>query len=351
MESIYYVVSWACHRRCKHCYEERFRPYNAEEMKGVLAEAVAAFPRIVDALPERLVYRDRTAPNADGSLPEKVGRVILSGGESLLDPIRENVTYKVIERLQARYRDNGGVKIVVQTTGDLVTPRILDDLLERGIWMLSCAGLDDFHVNIDPERLQDELTRLFESRGMAVSGLAAQNRNWLDETGPLFSFFGATPDAWIGKIWPRGRAWTNGLSTATLDDNFCGRWSGGLDFLRHGYSGAEVSIEPNGDVYPCCMKTKMPIGNLQQDTLIEILDSLAGDPAFQAISAGTPDRMGLADGWSVEKFRAKSATTTPTGKPYANLCIGCDRFHEEVLAPRLAAAAERRRVARMAAAQ
>jgi hypothetical protein len=99
------------------------------------------------------------------------------------------------------------------------------------------------------------------------------------------------------------------------------------------------------------MKTKMPIGNLQHDTLIEILDSLANDPAFQAISAGTPDRMGLADGWSVEKFRAKSATTTPTGKPYANLCIGCDRFHEEVLAPRIAAAAERRRIARLAAAQ
>jgi len=343
MESIYYVVSWACHRRCKHCYEDRFRPYNAREMKGVLAEAVAAFPRIVDALPERMVYRDRDDP----ALPEKTGRIILSGGESLLDPIRENVTYKVIERLQARYRNNGGIKIVVQTTGDLVTPQILDDLLERGIWMLSCAGLDDFHVNIEPEKLKEDLARLFESRGMTASGLATQNRKWLDETGPSYSFFGATPDAWIGKIWPRGRAWANGLSKATIDDNFCGRWSGGLDFLRYGYSGSEVSIEPNGDVYPCCMKTKLPIGNLTQDTLIEILDSLASDPAFQAISAGTPDKMGVADGWSPETFRLKSQTTTPQGAPYANLCIGCDRFHDEVLAPRLAAAAERRRAAKM----
>ena len=27
MESIYYVAAWACHRRCDHCYEDRFRPY------------------------------------------------------------------------------------------------------------------------------------------------------------------------------------------------------------------------------------------------------------------------------------------------------------------------------------
>jgi hypothetical protein len=24
LESIYYVVSWLCHRQCPHCYEERF---------------------------------------------------------------------------------------------------------------------------------------------------------------------------------------------------------------------------------------------------------------------------------------------------------------------------------------
>ncbi len=37
MESIYYVMAWACHRRCKHCYEERFRPYVRAELAGVLA--------------------------------------------------------------------------------------------------------------------------------------------------------------------------------------------------------------------------------------------------------------------------------------------------------------------------
>ena len=65
--------------------------------------------------------------------------------------------------------------------------------------------------------------------------------------------------------------------------------------------------------------------------MIEILDSLAGEPAYEAINAGHPERMGIQSGWSMEKFFAKSRTLTPAGKAYENLCIGCDRFHQEVL--------------------
>ncbi|EQD69774.1 radical SAM domain protein, partial [mine drainage metagenome] len=125
-------------------------------------------------------------------------------------------------------------------------------------------------------------------------------------------------------------------------DNFCNRWSGGLNFLRHGYSGSEVSIDPRGDVFPCCIKTRMPIGNLLEDDLIAILDSLAREPAFEAISAGHPERMGLAYGWSEARFRAESSTVTPKGAAYANLCIGCDRFHESVLGAVIEAARARR---------
>jgi hypothetical protein len=169
------------------------------------------------------------------------------------------------------------------------------------------------------------------------------HRKWFEEDGPLFSFFGATPDSWIGKLWPRGRAWENGLSHATLADNFCNRWSGGLNFLRHRHNGSEVSIEPDGSVYPCCIKTRLPLGNLTEEPLIGILDSLAGDPVYEAINAGRPEQMGLAHGWSEAMFIEKSHTTDPKGRPYANLCIGCDRFHEEVLGARIAAARERRR--------
>ncbi len=350
MESIYYVMSWACHRRCRHCYEERFHPYVREGLAGVLAEAAANFPRIVDHFPERMTYLDRDEPQADGTLAEKVGRVILSGGECLLDEVRERVTYPVIERLARRYAAQGGVKIVVQTTGDLVTDRIVDELLSRGVSMISVAGVDDYHVGLEGAERQaafmEELSRLFERHGMAPSGLSSESRKWHEESGQYYSFFGATPDSWIGKLWPRGRAWQNDLSRATLADNFCNRWSGGLNFLSHRYSGSEVSVEPDGSLYPCCIKTKLPLGSLLEDGLIDILDSLTGVPAYEAISMGHPERMGIAQGWSEERFLERSSTATPAGRPYRNLCIGCDRFHEEMLGPVLAAARERRRAAR-----
>ena len=330
MESIYWVMCWACHRRCKHCYEGRFRPYVRDELAGVVGEAERNAPLVLANLPPRITYLDRTDPAADGSLPEKTGRIILSGGESLLEGVRQRVTYPVIE--------------------GLVTPGIVADLLARGVWMISVAGVDDFHVGMEGKAKQDayraRLSVMMEAQGMRASGLATVNRKWLDEAGPLFSFFGATPDTWIGKLWPRGRSWENGLSTATLEDNFCNRWSGGLGFLDHRYSGSEVSIEPDGAVYPCCIKTKLPVGNLLEEPLLDILDSLRGDPVYEAISAGQPERMGLAAGWDTERFLRASRTVTPQGQPYANLCIGCDRFHAEVLAPRIAAARDARLAAR-----
>jgi hypothetical protein len=212
------------------------------------------------------------------------------------------------------------------------------------------ASIDDFHVGLAGAEKQkafvDKLTAMFERAGMRASGLSAVTRNWHEEPGPVFSFFGAQPDTWIGKLWPRGRAWQNGLSKATLADNFCNRWSGGLNFLRHAYNGSEVSVEPDGSVYPCCIKTALPLGNLVEEDLIGILDSLAGEPAFEAITMGHPERMGLAYGWSEAKFLAASRTTTPKGEAYQNLCIGCDRFHEQVLGPVLEAARARRRAAR-----
>ena len=350
MESLYYVMAWACHRKCRHCYEDRFRPYVRGALEDVVAEAERNHSRIIDNFPERFTYRDMDDPQADGSLPEKTGRIILSGGESLIDPARERVTYRVIERLRSRYEAQGGVKIVVQTTGDLVTDAIIDDLLARGVWMISVAGVDDFHVGMEgadrQRRFVDQLTTMFEAHGMRASGLSATTRNWHEEEGPLFSFFGATPDSWIGKLWPRGRAWQNGLSSATLADNFCNRWSGGLNFLRHRYNGSEVSVEPDGSVYPCCVKTKLPIGSLLEDSLIDILDSLTGVPAYEAITMGHPERMGLAYGVTEDKFVASSRTLTPAGKIYQNLCIGCDRFHERVLGPVLEEARARRRARR-----
>ena len=346
MESIYWVMAWACHRACRHCYETRFRPYVRGELDAVVAQAEAVTPRVLANLPPTMTYRD-------GAL-ERVGRVVLSGGEALLDAVRERVTYRVIEALQDRYRDRGGVRIVVQATGDLLTPAIVSELLARGVWMISVAGIDDFHVGHQGAERQAALTgalgAMFEAQGMRRSGHAAPVRAWNEEDGPVYSFFGATPDMWIGKLWPRGRAWRNGLSTATMADNFCAQWSGGKGFLDHGEAGSEVSVEPDGSVYPCCVKTGAALGNLAEEPLLDILDSLRHEPALAAINRGEPASMGIAHGWDAAAFAARSHTVTPQGAPYANLCIGCDAFHAEVLGPILAAIRDRRLATRKLAA-
>jgi len=66
MESIYYVLCWHCHRRCKHCYDERFRPYVRGELEAVVGEAERNAPAIVDNLPARLTYLDLVKDPAPG---------------------------------------------------------------------------------------------------------------------------------------------------------------------------------------------------------------------------------------------------------------------------------------------
>jgi len=352
MESIYYVICWACHRKCKHCYEPRFRPYRRHELRRVVDSAKRAFPKVIEHLPDDMTYLDLSAPSETetGGYERRPGRIILAGGEVLVDPVREEVLYPALEAIRDRYAGQG-VRVAVQTTGDLVTPAIVDDLLSREVWMISCSGMDDYHVGMEGEKrvsLQSRLREMFESAGMRESGPASEEAP--DGTGPakgraLYSFFGATEDAWIGKIWPRGRAWENSLSRATITDNFCNAWSGGLNFLDREHSGSEVSIDPDGDVFPCCLKTAKPLGNLQEERLVDILDSLVGHPAFEAISMGHPERMGLGYGWDVARFLEESRTTTPRGEPYRNLCVGCDRFHEKVLGPEI----DRIRAERLAA--
>ncbi len=355
MESIYYVLCWACHRRCKHCYEARFRPYVRGALREVVDEARITFPKVIDSLPEELGYLDLNAPSetAPGGYARRAGRIILAGGEVLVDPVREEVLYPALEALRDKYAPQG-VRLIVQTTGDLVTEQIVDELLARGVWMISCAGMDDFHVGLEGDKrlpLIDRLRALFEAAGMRDSALAPTSRNWADQSHdpPVYSMFGATEDAWVGKIWPRGRAWENSLSKADITDNFCNAWSGGLGFLNRGYSGSEVSIDPNGDVFPCCLKTAAPLGNLCEERLDDILDSLVGHPALEAISIGHPERMGMAQGWDLDRFYEESRTTRPDGQPYRNLCIGCDRYFEKVPGPQLARLRAERLAAKRAA--
>lgn len=336
MNSIYYVMTFLCHRTCQHCYEDRFRPYSGEALQRVVNESIRCHPRIIENLPERLTYLDLNDCDADTGEPkEKPGHIILAGGEILLDQVRERVLYSGLELLHRKYgRDQ---RVIIQTTGDLVNERLVDELLERHVWKISVSGIDAYHQGLETKDAQEKqvarLTRIFESRGMKFVPLGPGQSEREDNAGRYFHFFGATEDAWIGPLWPRGRARQNQLSTATLKDNFCNRWSGALNFLQYRYNGSEVSIEPNGNVYPCCIKTKLPIGNLLEDRLETIIERLIGNPVYEALSMGHPERMGISHGWTMEKFIEKSTIRLPSGKLYQNFCVGCDAFHEEVLMP------------------
>ena len=310
----------------------------------MVQEAERNFPRIVANFPERFTYRDLDDPQPGRTFPEKTGRIILSGGESLLDAVRERVTYPVVERLRAKYAAQGGVKVVVQTTGDILTDAIVDELLERGVWMISVASVDDFHVGLEGPGEA-------EARSSTSSPRCSSATEW--------------PSRPVGDDAQLARGGRSRLQLLRRDAGHLDRQAvaararvaeravardargqllqslvGRAQLPRHRFDGSEVSIEPDGSVYPCCVKTKLPIGNLLEDELIEILESLVGIPAYEAITMGHPERMGIAHGWD-EESSSPIATRTPNGAPYRNLCIGCDRFHEQVLGPMLEAARAR----------
>ena len=344
MESIYWVLSWACHRRCVHCYDDRFRPYVRDELKAVIKEGQLAWPMIIENLPDRFAFTDPKDPSR-----QKIGRIILAGGEVLHKPVREALFYPILEALQKRYTP-ADVKISIQTTGDILTPKMIAEMLERGVHTIAISGMDDYHVGMEGDKrgpLMAKIRAMMARANIIEVSLGGKlvdgsRVDFGQEDGPYFLFFGAQPASWIGEIWPRGRAWTNNLADGDITTNFCARQSGGKNFLNHTKSGSEVAIEPNGDVYPCCIKTKMPLGNLTQEPLIAMLDDLAQEPALMAINSGDPSSMGAQSGWSHDVFLAASHTTQPNGTDYANLCIGCDAYFEAHLGAVLRARAHAR---------
>lgn len=336
MQSLYWVLTWACHRKCKHCYDDRFRPYVRDALSEVVGEGQRAYEAIISNLPDDMTWFDEKTGKHEPTL------LVLAGGELLIDGVRDELFYPALDALKLRY-DDRMPKLAIQTTGDVLTENILDVLLTKGVESIAIASIDDYHVGMTGEKkfkFMAEIRDMMASRGVREVSLGGQKDDRLKapdlatkskREGPTFLFFGAQPDLWIGELWPRGRAFENGLSDAAYDTNFCARWSGGKNFLKIGQSGSEVSIEPNGNVFPCCLKTKSPIGNLTEETLEEIFDSVATLPAMQALNRGAPEEMGLEHGWDAATFREKSAKKDGKGRVVENMCLGCDVYFEEHL--------------------
>ena len=68
-------------------------------------------------------------------------------------------------------------------------------------------------------------------------------------------------------------------------------------------------------------------------------------PAIQALNDGDPERMGETAGWSREMFQEQSWAKDGLGQDIQNMCLGCDRFFEQVLSKQLADLRRQRRKA------
>lgn len=352
MQAIYWVLTWACHRKCKHCYDDRFRPYVRDALTEVVTEGQTAYQAVIDNLPDNMSWLNENTGQRERTL------LVLAGGELLIDGVREELFYPALDAIQARWGDNAP-KISIQTTGDVLTPQILDECLSRGVESIAIASIDDYHVGMQGEKkfkFMDDIRTLMSSRGVREVSLGGEKSARLKAPDlsrqpkpgePTFLFFGAQEDLWIGELWPRGRAWTNGLSNAGYDVNFCARWSGAKNFLKIGEAGSEVAIEPDGSIYPCCLKTKAPLGSLTEERLEDILASVAALPAIQALNQGDPERMGEHDGIARADFQKLSIAKDGKDREVANLCLGCDRYFEATLGKQLTALREERLKARV----
>lgn len=336
MQSIYWVLTFACHRKCAHCYDDRFRPYGRGGPSRVVGEGRTTHEAIISNLPDDMTWLDERTGNRNRTL------LVLAGGELLIDGVREELFYPALRAIRLRWGARGP-KLSMQTTGDVLTGEHLDTMLELGVETIAIASIDDYHAGMQGERkfaFMATIRALMAARGVTEVALGPGKDDRLktpavglgaQQSGPTFLFFGAQPDLWIGELWPRGRAFANGLSNADYDTNFCARWSGAKGFLNIGRAGSEIAIEPNGSIYPCCLKTKAPLGSLAEERLENILASVAELPAIRALNDGDPEGMGIETGWTREAFRARSAAVDGTGRKVENMCLGCDRYFEEGL--------------------
>ena len=243
-----------------------------------------------------------------------IDRIILSGGEVLVWP---EFLFFALGHLHQRYARRA--KLMVQTNGDLLDGEMLDRLLAAHVCRIDVSSMDQYHPKSTLLR-RDDLLRLFESRGMvSATGIAKGTDGPGSADGPAtFAFWGVLEGSWIEPLWPRGRAMQKDISKAGPEHRFCAGWSGAKGFLDYRQAGSEVNIQL-ADVYPCCVMTCRPVGNLLTEPLTHILDRCAAHPVFQALNAGEPERIG-------ESLGLSAAFGEQRTQALGNQCLWCDEF-------------------------
>jgi len=288
-EVVYWVFTQLCNDLCGHCYNNS-GPHGQRITEQDCLDIVA-------------------------NMPDKVGKIILSGGEPLAE---KNKLYSILDALTAKYGSRQ--MISVQTNGDLMTEKILDTLLSKGLKSINIASLDRYHKH-QGARL-DILKALFDSRGMidySAFMLDEDEQKKMPEGTIIYSYFGANEQMWLGGNWARGRAFDNNIWMQNPEHNFCKIRSGARNFLG-GYNDTiqEVSIQLWA-INPCCPGTKYPMGDARKERVSDVLLRMTTSPIFQQLNHGEPYKMGESLGIT-EQFAKER------GKDLKNICLWCDEF-------------------------
>lgn len=291
-ESLYWVFTQLCNDKCDHCY-------NLSGPQGARMSA-------------------RECLQVIQNLPERIDRIILSGGEPLAE---KKLLYQILDALQQRY--GGATQIMLQTNGDLLTPKILDTLIEKGVTRFDIASIDRYHKHAG-NRLM-ELAELFDSRGVNGDDKdpLIESDTYLVKNHPLsWGYWGATEDMWLGGNWARGRALEKNIWKRDPNHNFCKILSGGIGFLN-GAAGIpqEISIQL-WRINPCCPGLFKAMGDARTEKVSDVLARVAASPVFQKIDAGDPLGMGESAGISRDFAEARA-------KDLQNICLWCDEFFRD----------------------
>jgi organic radical activating enzyme len=293
-ESIYWVFTHLCNDNCAHCY-------NDSSPRG-----------------ERMPVEDCLA--IVGNLPEKLGRLILSGGEPLTE---EQKLHRVLEAVRARYGD--ATQVMLQTNGDLLDGKKLDALLDRGVTRIDVASIDRFHKHQGERKA--ELEALFKTRGLSGDDpdpLIGKD-TYLKKDVVSYGFWGATEDMWLGGNWARGEALRKDVWLRDGGHNFCAILSGARGFLGGTDLPQELSIQL-WRINPCCPGTLYPLGDARREKVSAVLDRIAASSVFQRLNEGDAYGMG-------EPLGVGAAYGRERALRLGNVCLWCDEFMGRFLDP------------------
>ncbi len=288
IQSLYWVFTQLCNDDCDHCYNDS-SPFGKRISKEDCIKIIE-------------------------NLPEKIDRIILSGGEPLAD---KKLLYKILDNIQEKF--GCSTQIMLQTNGDLLTVPILETLIEKGVRRFDIASIDRYHKKAGGRLM--ELADIFESCGVPGSNKdpLIEGEHYLTDGRLSWGYWGASEDMWLGGNWARGKAFKNDIWLKDPSHNFCTILSGARNFLG-GYKDIpqEISIQL-WRINPCCPGTHFPMGDGRKEKVADVLQRASQNTVFKMLNQGHPLKMGESLGVSEKEASAKN-------EELKNICLYCDHF-------------------------